>query len=94
MVISAVGTYNKSRKAVANEVVQQVREFLKSGKACEKHLADQLLVPLHLLVGGERVLKQVGDFCEDLVWQPNWNVAVQKSTLHYTTNRDVIARFK
>ena len=94
VVFSSVGTYEKSRKAVANEVVHQVREFLKSGKACEKHLADQLLVPLHLLVGGERVLKQVGAFYEDFVWQPNWNVAVQKATLHYKTNRDVIARFK
>jgi len=93
VVFSAVGTYAKSRKAVANEVVQQVREFLKSGKACEKHLADQLLLPLHLLVGGERVLKQVGAFCEDLVWHPNWDVAVQMETLHYKTNKDVIAQF-
>ena len=80
-------------RAVANEVVRQVGEFLKSGKTCEKHLADQLLVPLLLLVGGERVLKQVGAFCEDLVWQPNWNVAVQKETLHFTTNQEVINRF-
>ena len=49
VVISSVGTYDKSRKAVAHEVVHAAREFLKSGKACEKHLADQLLVPLAAL---------------------------------------------
>jgi RNA 3'-terminal phosphate cyclase len=92
VVISAVGTYNKSRKAVANEVVRQVGEFLKSGKACEKHLADQLLVPLHLLVGGHTERETEG-FWEDEVWHPNWDVAVQKETLHYKTNKDVIAQF-
>ena len=69
-----------------------MREFVKSGKACEKHLADQLLVPLNILVGGERVLKQVGAFYEDLVWPPNWAIDVQKETLHYKTNKDVIAQ--
>ena len=92
VVFSAVGTYAKSRKAVANEVVQQVREFLKSGKACEKHLADQLLVPLLLLVGGHTERGTEG-FWEDEVWHPNWDVAVQKETLHYKTNKDVIAQF-
>ena len=92
VVFSGVGTYDKSRKAVANEVAHEVREFVKSGKACEKHLADQLLVPLNILVGGERVLKQVGAFYEDLVWQPNWAIDVQKETLHYKTNKDVIAQ--
>lgn len=92
VVFSSIGTYNKSRKAVANEVAHQVREFVKSGKACEKHLADQLLVPLNILVGGERVLKQVGAFYEGLVWQPSWAIDVQKETLHYKTNNDVIAQ--
>ena len=93
VVFSSVGTYGKSRKAVGNEVVKSVRDFLKAGKACEKHLADQLLLPLNLLVGGERRLEQVGAYWEDLVWHPNWSVEVQKETLHYTTNRDVIAEF-
>jgi RNA 3'-terminal phosphate cyclase len=79
-------------RAVANEVVHQVREFLKSGKACEKHLADQLLVPLHLLVGGHTERGTEG-FWEDEVWHPNWDVAVQKETLHYKTNKDVITQF-
>ena len=93
VVFSSVGTYDKSRKAVGNEVVTAVRDFLKAGKACEKHLGDQLLLPLNLLVGGERRLEQVGEYWEDLVWHPNWAVELQKETLHYTTNRDVIAEF-
>ena len=72
--------------------MHQVLEFLKSGKACEKHLADQLLVPLHLLVGGHTERETEG-FWEDEVWHPNWDVAVQKETLHYKTNKDVIAQF-
>lgn len=84
VIISGVGTYNKSRKAVANEVVQQVREFLKSGKACEKHLADQLLLPLNELLGNE--------------WNSDWEclrwiIDIQKETLHYKTNKDVISVF-
>ena len=75
VVISSVGTYNKSRKAVARDVIQGVREFVKAGRACEKHLADQLLVPMELFV------------C-------SWVIDVRKETLHYTTNRDVIAEFK
>lgn len=87
VVISAVGTYAKSRKAVANEAVVAAREFVKSGKACEKHLADQLLVPLEMFVG------------YDYDWErerrnPKWEFAVQKETKHYTTNSDVIAQFR
>ena len=93
VVFSSVGTFDKSRKAVANEVVKAVRDFLKAGKACEKHLADQLLVPLNVLVGGERQLKQVGAYWEDLVWHPNWKLDIQKETLHYKTNQEVIAEF-
>ena len=71
--------------------MQQVREFLKSGKACEKHLADQLLVPANVFLGercwlypNSKLLD--GGFLE-------WNVAVQKETLHFTTNQEVINRF-
>ena len=85
VVFSSVGTYEKSRKAVAHEVVHGVSEFVKSGKACEKHLADQLLVPLNVLLGNE--------------WNSDWEcqrwaIGVQKETLHYTTNRDVIEKFR
>ena len=74
VVFSSVGTYAKSRKSVAHEVVHGVHDFVKSGKACEKHLADQLLVPLEMFGGG--------------------TLDIQKETLHYATNRDVIAKFK
>ena len=74
IVFSSIGTYAKSRKLVAQGVIAAVHEFLESGKACEKHLADQLLVPLAMFGGG----------C---------TLDVQKETLHYTTNRDVIAAF-
>ena len=91
VVFSGVGTYDKSRRAVANEIVQQVREFVKSGKACEKHLADQLLVPAVVFLGERYWLypnsKCLGDGFRD------WNVAVQKETLHFTTNQAVINRF-
>ena len=88
VVISAVGTYGKSRKAVANEVVHQIRDFVKSGKACEKHLADQLLVPLHLFFGRNR--EWDGNYeC----WIDNWSLAIQKETSHYTTNEQVISAF-
>ena len=93
LVFSSIGTYDKSRKAVAHEVVTSVRDFLKAGKACEKHLADQLLLPLNVFVGGERKLEQVGERWEDLVWHPNWALAEQKETLHYKTNQEVIAEF-
>ena len=93
VLFSSVGTYDKSRKSVGNEVVTAVRDFLKAGKACEKHLADQLLLPLNVLVGGERRLEQVGAYWEDLVWHPNWDVELQKETLHYKTNREVVEGF-
>ena len=84
---SSVGTYDKSRKAVGSEVVAAVRDFLKSGKACEKHLADQLLLPLNLLVGGE------WKYDPGAYFQPDWIMDVQKETLHYKTNHEVIAEF-
>jgi RNA 3'-terminal phosphate cyclase (ATP) len=92
VVISSIGTYNRSRKAVANDVVQQVNEFLKSGKACEKHLADQLLVPLNVFVGGDYHWETDG-LWEDNVWRPNWIVDTQQETQHYKTNNGVIDKF-
>ena len=88
VIFSAVGTHGKSRKAVGNEVAHQIRDFVKSGKACEKHLADQLLVPLHLFIGGCETWDGGSDR-----WIDNWNLAIQKETSHYTTNRLVISVF-
>ena len=88
VVFSGIGTYSKSRKSVATEVVHQVRDFVKSGAACEKHLADQLLVPLHLFFGRSKEWDE-GYEC----WVNNWNLAIQKETSHFTTNEAVIAAF-
>lgn len=91
VVISSVGTYDKSRKSVANEVVQATQEFLKSGKACEKHLADQLLLPAAVFLGQRRRRCSNSERMDDGFI--DWNVSVQKETLHYTTNQEVINRF-
>ena len=91
VVFSSVGTYSKSRKAVAHEVVAAVREFVKSGRACEKHLADQLLVPSAVFLGERRWLFPNSKWVDDGFL--DWNVAVQKETLHFTTNQAVINRF-
>ena len=88
VVISAIDTYGKSRKSVANEVAHQIRDFVKSGKACEKHLADQLLVPLHLFLGQQKEWDEYYDG-----WVTNWSLAIQKETSHYTTNEQVISAF-
>ncbi len=87
VVFSSIGTYARSRKAVAHDVVHGVREFVKSAKACEKHLADQLLVPLATLVGGdiEGVLK--------VLWHGAWALDIQKETEHYKTNVNVVKMF-
>ena len=90
IVISAIGTYGKSRKSVANEVVRQIRDFVKSGKACEKHLADQLLVPLHLFIGTEL---EWSHGWQDYLDVAAWTLAIQKETSHYTTNQLVISAF-
>ncbi|MCR5840095.1 MAG: RNA 3'-phosphate cyclase [Kiritimatiellae bacterium] len=87
IVFSSVGTYEKSRKAVAHDVVHATRNFLKSVKACERHLADQLLVPLEMFVGG------YSSYNSGFEWHDNWTLDVQKETLHLTTNRDVISMF-
>ena len=89
VVFSGIGTYSKSRKSVANEVVHQVRDFVKSGAACEKHLADQLLVPLHLFIGSDNGWDGDYEYCVN-----NWNLAIQKETSHFTTNQMVIDLFK
>ena len=90
VVISAIGTYGKSRKSVANEVAHQIRDFVKAGKACEKHLADQLLVPLHLFIGKHQ---EWSDRWQDFINVTAWNLAIQKVTSHYTTNEQVISAF-
>lgn len=88
VVFSSVGTYDKSRKAVGNEVVTAVRDFLKAGKACEKHLADQLLVLAAVFLGQRNYWWN----CDDLEFT-DWHVEVQKESSHFTTNQEVIRSF-
>ena len=65
---------------MANSVVSQARRFQKSDAAVERHLADQLLVPAAVLLGRRGTPEDIG-------------IAIEKESLHYTTNRDVIAAF-
>lgn len=90
VVFSGVGTYGKSRKAVANEVVRAVKGFLADGKACEKHLADQLLLPCECLMGREWKCCSGGDYC----FHPNWALEVQQETQHYVTNQKVLMQMR
>ena len=52
-------------------------ELVKYGKSCEKHLADQQLVPLEMFVGGDCNWGGEGVW---EVWHPNWDLDVQKET--------------
>ncbi len=56
-VFSEIGTYDLSRKIVAHRVMNAVRKYLKIGAPVCPHLADQLAVPLVVLLGG-------GDFAK------------------------------
>lgn len=51
-VFSAVGEHGKSAERVANEVSDQVREYLVRHAPVGAHLADQLMVPLAVMAGG------------------------------------------
>ena len=78
VVFSSIGTYGRSRKAVANDVVGQVKAFLHAGRACEQHLADQLLVPLAVIRGAR---------------PRDVPLDIQRETLHYRTNVEVVEAF-
>ena len=56
-VFSEIGVYDLSRKIVAHRVMNAVRKYLKIGAPVCPHLADQLAVPLVVLLGG-------GDFAK------------------------------
>ena len=87
VVFSSVGTYLKSRKAVAHEVVKGVREFVKSERACEKHLADQLLVPLSVFLGDEKGCHYGRPYTP-------WEIWAEDETNHFITNEIVIDAFE
>ena len=85
VVFSSIGSLGRSRKAVAHEIIKGVKRFMSSGKACEVHLADQLLLPYCLLVAGGVDFFNLDDF----VW-----LSAQEKSLHFATNLDVIRLFK
>ena len=78
VVISEVGSFEKYRKTVANDVVLQVRKFLETGASVEVHLADQLLTPLYACTKGT-------GYAGEYVTGP--------ASAHLATNIDVIRRF-
>ncbi len=80
VVFSDVGSFDRSRRAVANTAASAAKHFLSSGAAVELHLADQLLVPAAVLLGRHGTAGEIG-------------IAIEQETLHYTTNQDVIAAF-
>ncbi len=51
-VFTGFGRRGRSAESVASGVVDEVREYLGYGAAVEKHLADQLLVPMAIARGG------------------------------------------
>jgi len=83
LVFSEIGNRNKKRGEVAKSVVDKVRAYLGSGRFMERHLADQVLVPLTAFLGRK------GD-PEGVEWDFG---APEVETLHYRTNRDVIRLF-
>jgi RNA 3'-terminal phosphate cyclase (ATP) len=50
---SSVGELGRSSEAVAREAADEAREYIASERPVGPHLADQLMVPLALLAGGE-----------------------------------------
>jgi len=54
-VFSAVGEIGKSAELVAREAADHARDYLTSQVPVGPHLADQLMVPLALLAGGQYV---------------------------------------
>ena len=52
---SALGERGKPAERVADSVVDDLFEFLKTEAACDPHLADQLLVPMVLAGGTSRI---------------------------------------
>ncbi|MBR4171965.1 MAG: RNA 3'-phosphate cyclase, partial [Kiritimatiellae bacterium] len=78
VIFSEVGTFGKSRKAVAHTVVSQVRKFLSAGGAVEEHLSDQLLTPLYACT---RDTGYAGEY------------VTGAASAHLVTNIDVIRQF-
>ena len=83
VVCSDIGTYERSRKAVANTVVNEAKKYLKSGSAADEHLSDQLLLPIVML--GDRLPSEG-------VWG-RFSMPRHRS-LHFDTNWSVLRQFR
>lgn len=83
MVCSDIGTYGRSRKAVANTVANAAKSYLKSGGVADEHLSDQLLLPIVL----------AGDRLPD---GTPWGVFTmpRRRSLHFDTNWSVLRQFR
>lgn len=82
-ITTEIGTYDKSRKAVANTVVDRSRSYLNAEAPVDSYLSDQLLVPM--AVASTRMVNEascLGEF-----------VMPRKHTLHFDTNWMVLNQF-
>jgi RNA 3'-terminal phosphate cyclase (ATP) len=82
-VFSEIGTYGKSRKAVANSVACQAKIYMSAAFTADRYLSDQLLLPI-VLAG--RLLTS-----EKKLWGAF--SMPKKHSLHFDTNRSVILQF-
>ena len=83
MVCSDVGTYDKSRKTVANTVVDVAKSYLKAGSTVDEHLSDQILLPI--VLAGDRLPSET-------VWG-RFTMPWHRS-LHFDTNWSVLRQFR
>jgi RNA 3'-terminal phosphate cyclase (ATP) len=54
-IVSAIGEQGVSAEAIGRRAADDAREYIAAARAVGPHLADQLMVPLALLAGGEYV---------------------------------------
>lgn len=82
-VFSEIGTYGKSRKAVANSVAQQAKKYFRAAHVADEYLSDQLLVPI--VLAGFRLTEGEG----------LWGAfsMPQKHSLHFETNWAILQHF-
>lgn len=83
MVSSDIGTFDRSRKVVANTVVNGAKAYLKAGSAVDEHLSDQILLPIAL--AGDRLpgCRTWGRF-----------TMPKHRSLHFDTNWSVLQQFR
>lgn len=83
-IFSEIGTYGKSRKAVANSVAHQAKAYLRAQFVADEYLSDQLLVPI--------VLAAVRVPEASLYWGKF--TMPRKHSQHFDTNWSVLKLFR